>query len=93
MPFAVTQMDLEIIILSEISQTEKDKYYITYMWNLKNNTGSSLVAEWLGFWAFTAVAWVQSLVGELRSHKSCGVAKKKIGTNELIYKTEIESQM
>ena len=29
MPFAVTQMDLEIIILSEVSQT-KDKYYITY---------------------------------------------------------------
>ena len=80
MPFAVTQMDLEIIILSEISQTEKDKYYITYMWNLKNNTGSSLVAEWLGFWAFTAVAWVQSLVGELRSRKP----------NKFIYKTETE---
>ena len=27
--------DLEIIILSEISQTEKDKYHITYMQNLK----------------------------------------------------------
>ena len=26
MPFAVTWMDLEIIILSEISQTDKDKY-------------------------------------------------------------------
>ena len=24
-PFAATQMDLEIIILSEVSQTEKDK--------------------------------------------------------------------
>ena len=37
MPFAATQMDLEIIvILSEVSQTEKYKYhYITYMWNLK----------------------------------------------------------
>ena len=23
-------------MLSEISQTEKDKYVITYMWNLKN---------------------------------------------------------
>ena len=32
-------MDLEIIILSEVSQTEKDKYHdITYMWNLKNDT-------------------------------------------------------
>ena len=26
MPFAVTWMELEIIILSEVSQTEKDKY-------------------------------------------------------------------
>ena len=26
MPFAATGMDLEIIILSEVSQTEKDKY-------------------------------------------------------------------
>ena len=26
MPFAVTWMDLQIIILSEVSQTEKDKY-------------------------------------------------------------------
>ena len=27
-PFAVTWMNLEIIILSEVSQTEKDKYMI-----------------------------------------------------------------
>ena len=41
---------LEIIILSEVRQKEKDKYDITYMWNLK------------------------------------------YGTNELIYKTETDSQ-
>ena len=36
MPFAATWVDLEMIILSEVSQTEKDKYHdITYMWNLK----------------------------------------------------------
>ena len=29
-------MDLKGIMLSEISQTEKDKYGITYMLNLKN---------------------------------------------------------
>ena len=35
MPFAATWMDLEIIILSEVSQTEKDILYdITHMWNL-----------------------------------------------------------
>ena len=27
MPFAATWMELEVIILSEVSQTEKDKYY------------------------------------------------------------------
>ena len=32
MSFAATWMDLEIIILSEVSQTEKDEYHgITYM--------------------------------------------------------------
>ena len=35
-PFANTWMDLEDIILSEISQTKKDKY--SMMWNLKNAT-------------------------------------------------------
>ena len=28
LPFVTTQMDLEIIRLSEISQSEKDKYHI-----------------------------------------------------------------
>ena len=28
MPFAATWMDLETIILSEVSQTEKDKYHM-----------------------------------------------------------------
>ena len=29
LPFATTWMDLEVIILSEMSQAEKDKYYMT----------------------------------------------------------------
>ena len=29
MPFAATWMDLEIIILSDISQKEKDEYHMT----------------------------------------------------------------
>ena len=52
MPFAAIWMDLEIIILSELSETEKNKYHII------------------------------SLI--------CGILKNDI--NELIYKTEIESQ-
>ena len=53
MLFAATWMDIEIVILSEVSQTEKDKYHI--------------------------ISFI------------CGILKK--GTNELIYKTEIELQM
>ena len=38
MPFAATWMDLEIIILSEVRQTEKDKYHdVTYTQNLKKS--------------------------------------------------------
>ena len=32
MPYAATWMDLEIIILSELSQTEKDKYHMTWLY-------------------------------------------------------------
>ena len=31
MPFGATQMDTEIIILSEVSLTEKDKYHMTLL--------------------------------------------------------------
>ena len=31
MPFTATQMDLEIIILSEVSQTEKNKYQMIWL--------------------------------------------------------------
>ena len=36
MPTAATRMDLEIIILSEVSQ--RQIYDITYMWDLNNDT-------------------------------------------------------
>ena len=36
MAFVATWMGLEIIIMSEVTQIEKDKYHdITYMWNRK----------------------------------------------------------
>jgi len=35
MPFAATWMELEILILSEVSQKEKDKYHmISHIWNV-----------------------------------------------------------
>ena len=43
MPFTATWMQLEIIILSEVSQKEKDiSYDITYMWTLKCGTDKAI---------------------------------------------------
>ena len=38
MPFAATWMDLEGIMLTEISETEKDKYCMVSLICLKNKT-------------------------------------------------------
>ena len=39
MPFAATWLQLEITILSEVSQKEKDKHHMcVHMWNLKYGT-------------------------------------------------------
>ena len=37
LPFAATQVYLEIIIPS-VLKSDEDRYYITYMWNLKNKS-------------------------------------------------------
>ena len=44
MPFAETSIHLKIIILSEVSQKEKDNTirYISYMWNLKYDTNEPI---------------------------------------------------
>ena len=39
--------------------------------------GNSLAVQWLGLGTFTAMARIQSLFGELRSHKLPSAAKKK----------------
>ena len=45
--------------------------------------GNSLAVQWLGLGTFTAVAQVQSLVGEIRSCKPSGAAKIKKEINFL----------
>ena len=41
MPFAATWIELEILILSEVSQKERQiPYDITYMWNVKQDTSN-----------------------------------------------------
>ena len=38
-PFAATCIDLKMIVMSEVGQTEKEILYgITFMWDLTNNT-------------------------------------------------------
>ena len=44
MPFLATWMDLDIIIVIEVSQTKTRSYNITHMWNLKYGT-SELIYE------------------------------------------------
>ena len=44
MPFAATWMDLEIVILSEVSQTEKEKYHmILLMCRISKNDINELI--------------------------------------------------
>ena len=49
MPFSTTWMQLEILILSEVSQKEEKQIPNdnTYMWNLKYGVGIPIVAQWL----------------------------------------------
>ena len=43
MPFAAIQMQLEMIVLREVNQKERQMPYgITYMWNLKYDTNELL---------------------------------------------------
>ena len=43
LPFVATWMPLEVIILSEVSQKENDKYHmVSLMWNLKCGTNESI---------------------------------------------------
>ena len=46
LPFITTWIDLEDTMLSEISQTEKDKYCSTYIRNLKKLSLQKQNVEW-----------------------------------------------
>ena len=46
MPFSATSMDLESVILSEVSQTKGEPVYgIPYMWHLKRNNTNELTKQ------------------------------------------------
>ena len=46
MPFAATWMDLEIIVLSEVSQTKKERYHtISLIYGIKKKLQMNLVIK------------------------------------------------
>ena len=45
MPFTATWMNLQTIILSEMSQKDQDKYDFIYMWNLKKMIQMKLITK------------------------------------------------
>ena len=47
-PLTATQMGLEIITLSEVSQKEKDKHAVTYMWYLTYDTDGHIYETEMG---------------------------------------------
>ena len=42
-PCAATWMGLEIVIVSEVNQTENEKCDVAYMWDLKRNGRNELI--------------------------------------------------
>ena len=50
MPFTATCMDLEIVILSEVSQTEKDKYHFLQKLKRKNQAHRKEIRLVRGNW-------------------------------------------
>ena len=67
MPFATTWMDLEIILISEVSQKEKDKYHVISLKYGKNEpiykaeTDSQKTDLWLPREKGEGVRWTGSL--------------------------------
>ena len=60
MPLAATWMELEILILSEVSQKEKDKYHmISYIWNLIYGTNEPIYRKETNSWTWRTDLWFQ----------------------------------
>ena len=58
MSFAATWMELDILILSEVSQKERQiPYDITYMWNLKYGTNEPIYRK-ENSWTWRTDSWL-----------------------------------
>ena len=77
MPFAATWTDPEIVILSEVSQIEKEKYHVTYLCIY-----SSYVCTYVHILMYILMYVYSTYMWNLERND----------TNELTYKTETDSQ-
>ena len=73
MPFAATWMELETLILSEVSQKEKDKYHLTSLiiWNLIYGTNNPIYRKETNSWTWRTDLWLPKEWG--REWKGLGV--------------------
>ena len=59
MPFAVTWMELETLILNEVSQEEKDKYrMISHIWNPIYGTNEPTYRKETNSWTWRTNSWL-----------------------------------
>ena len=59
MPFATTWIELETLILSEVSQKEKGKYHrISHMWNLIYGTNEPIYRKEINSWTWRTDLWL-----------------------------------
>ena len=73
MQFAATGIELEILILCDL----RDRYHITYMWNLKHGTDEPIYAETdLQMW--TADLWLPGWRAEYGMDWEFGVNRCKL---------------
>ena len=94
-----TQMDLKIIILSEVSQTEEDKSHdITYIWNKKNDTNecsykTETDLQRTNLQLFTSgKAWNKVVVRKCGTNMYTLPYLKWITNNDLLYSTGNSAQ-
>lgn len=57
-------MDLKVLCLTEISETEMNPFDLTYMWNLKNKTKTLIDTENKGWLSEGKWAGVGSKIGK-----------------------------
>ena len=59
MPFAAKWMELETLILSEVSQKEKDKYHmISHIWNQIYGTNEPIYRKETNLWTLRTDLWL-----------------------------------